>query len=37
MSFEQWIAHVGDTFLEKRRMFTFRSEIPEKGYVIRQS
>ncbi len=37
MSFEQSIAHVGDTFLEKRQTCTLRSEMPEKGSVIRQS
>ncbi len=37
MSFGQWIAHVGDTFLEKRQTFTLRSEMPEKGSVVRQS
>ncbi len=37
MSYEQWIAHVGDMFLEKRQTFTLRSEMPEKGSVIRQS
>ncbi len=34
---EQWMGHVGDTFLEKRQVFTLRSEMPEKGSVIRQS
>ncbi len=37
MSFEQWIAHVGDTFLEKRQTFTLRSQMPAKGFIIRQS
>ncbi len=36
MSYELWIAHVGDTFLEKRQTFTLCSEMPEKGAVIRQ-
>ncbi len=37
MSYLQWIAHVGNTFLEKRQAFTLRSEMPEKGSVVRQS
>ncbi len=37
MSYEQWMAHVGDTFPEKRKTFTLRSAMPEKGSVARQS
>ncbi len=37
MSYELWIAHVGDTFPEKPQTCTLRSQMPEKGSVILQS
>ncbi len=36
MSYEQWIAYVGDAFLEKRQTFALRSEMPKNGSVIHQ-